>query len=120
MVWRTVFADPSVSTPFRDRVDEIVRVRDAPPRPGHGAVDAESTSTELTKQGLFAADNVATFHWRIELDDHQVRELFSTFSDWSPQEVDRAGIAVVDLGGQVVEHYTTWLIVLRPLHPSTG
>lgn len=114
LVWRNVFGDPSVTTPFRDRVAEIVRARDAPPRPGPDAEDVEATSTELTRRGLFVVDDISTFRWRTELDDQQVRRLFSTFSDWSAREVERAVDATVDLGGHVVEHYTTWLIVLSP------
>lgn len=43
-----------------------------------------------------------------------MRGLFGTFSDWTGEEVDRAAAAVQDLGGRVVEHYRSWLIVLRP------
>lgn len=114
LVWRNVFADPSISTPFRDRVDEIVGARDRRPRPGPDAADVEAVSAELTRRG-FAVDKTSTFRWNIELDALQVHRLFSTFSDWSAQEVDQTVEAVVELGGQVVEHYTTWLIMLRPL-----
>lgn len=114
LVWRNVFGDPSVMTPFRDRVAEIVRARDARPRRGPDAEDVDATSTELTKRGLFAVEDISVFRWSIELDDHQVRRLFSTFSDWSAPEVDQAVEAVVDLGGHVVEHYRSWLIVLSP------
>lgn len=114
LVWRNVFGDPSVTTPFRDRVAEIVRQRDASPRPGPDAEDVAATSAELTRRGLFAVDDISTFRWSIELDSQQVRRLFSTFSDWSTREVNQAVQAVVDLGGRVVEHYTSWLIVLSP------
>ncbi len=85
LVWRNVFGDPSITTPFRDRVAEIVRARDAPPRPGSNAEDVEATSTELTRRGLFAVEDISTFRWSIELDGAQVHRLFSTFSDWSAQ-----------------------------------
>jgi hypothetical protein len=43
-----------------------------------------------------------------------VHGLFSTFSDWSPTEVDEAAAAVSVLGGRVVEHYSSWLLVAEP------
>jgi hypothetical protein len=39
--------------------------------------------------------------------------LFTTFSNWSAAEVDEAARAARDLGGSVIEHYETPLIVLR-------
>ena len=87
--------------------------RNAPPRPDL-AEELETASLALTRSGLFAREAVHTFCWSIELDQQQVHRLFTTFSDWSADEVDRAASAVRELGGTVVEHYMSWLIVLRP------
>jgi SAM-dependent methyltransferase len=114
LVWRNVFGDPDAATPFRERVAEIVRARRAPPRPGPDAEDPAATRGELTRSGLFTADDTFVFRWSIELDDRHVHRLFSTFSDWTADEVDRAAAAVRELGGRVVEHYQSWLIVLTP------
>ena len=35
-----------------------------------------------------------------------------------PVRIQSAADAVVALGGRVVEHYLSWLIVLNPLHPA--
>ena len=75
----------------------------------------ESTAAELTSGGLFSAEEASTYRWRITLNEEQVRRLFTTFSDWSADEVDSAARAVRDLGGHVDEHYQSWLIVLRPV-----
>lgn len=114
LVWRNVFGDPDVPTPFRARTDEIVRARTRPPRPGPDAEDASVTVAELTCSGLFRADAVRTFRWSVDLDAQQVHRLFTTFSDWTPDEVDAAARAVRDLGGTVTEHYLSWLIALHP------
>ena len=114
LVWRTVFGDPAVPTPFRERVARIVRERGAPRRSGPDAEDPVATAAALTRTGLFSADGTAVLRWSVELDAQQVRGLFGTFSDWTGEEVDRAAAAVLDLGGRVVEHYRSWLIALRP------
>lgn len=112
LVWRQVFGDHAVSTPFRDRIAAIVADRSAPPRSSFDMGDLAATRTALTSGGLFRVDEQALFRWRIELDDRQVHGLFSTFSDWSAEEVERAAAAVRELGGRVVEHYQSWLLVL--------
>lgn len=114
LVWRNVYGDPSVRTPFRDRVAKIVRERSAPTRCGPDPEDPVATASRLTGTGLFSVEHTATFRWDIELSSEQVHDLFSTFSDWSPAEVDRAADAAQDLGGRVVEHYSSWLIILAP------
>lgn len=117
LVWRNVFGDPDVSTPFRDRIARIVADREAPPR----ADDAEelgATERALTRSGLFSREAAHTYRWSIELDHEQVHRLFTTFSNWTPDEVERAASAVAELGGRVVEHYMSWLIVARPLVPT--
>lgn len=118
LVWRNVFGDPSRPTPFRDRVEAIVRGRQAPERPGPDAEDVDAMTAALTSRSLFVATQVHRYRWSIELDAQQVHDLFTTFSDWSPSEVDRATAAARDLGGRVLEHYGSWLVVLEPV-PTT-
>ena len=119
LVWRNVFGDPTVTTPFREQIARIVAERNAPPR-ADLAEELEATAVALTRTGLFSREAVHTFRWSIELDQRQVHRLFTTFSDWSADEVDRAAAAVADLGGRVVEHYTSWLVVARPRAPADG
>ncbi len=120
LVWRNVFGDLSIRTPFRDRVHEIARARTRPPRPGPDAEDVDVTAAELTRSGLFEIAEVRRFAWDVDMGTEQIRRLFTTFSDWTPDEVDAAARAVDDLGGTVTEHYLSWLIALRPTHaPAT-
>jgi len=113
-VWRTAYGDPSVAiTPFRERVAEITARRGAPPRPGPGELETAAWVDRLTAGGHFRATHVQQFHWRIELRTDQVRDLFTTFSNWNAAEVEQAARAVDELGGRVVEHYVTPLIVLE-------
>ncbi len=113
-VWRTAFGDPSVPlTPFRQRVGQITARRGGPPRPGPGELETQAWVERLTGSGYFVATHVAHFPWAIELSAAQVRDLFTTFSDWSADEVQQAAEAVDELGGRVVEHYVTPLIVLE-------
>lgn len=115
LVLRTVFGDPAASpTPFRERVAEIVRERTSPPSPGPDAINVAAVAATLIRSGLFTVDDIRTFRWAIEFNESQVRDLFSTFSDWTAQEVDRAAEAVREIGGRVVERYLSWLIVARP------
>lgn len=114
VVFRHAFGDPTVApTPFRARVAAITGRRSGPPRPGPGELDTQEWATRLGGDGRFAPSHVEEFRWRAELSADGVRDLFSTFSDWSPDEVAEAGRAVEDLGGRVVEHYVVPLIVLR-------
>jgi len=114
-VWRTAFGDPAAAvTPFRQRVAAITARRaDAPPRPGPGELDTEAWVHELSGGGHFVAVHVEEFRWTIELRSDQVRDLFTTFSNWTPAEVEEAAEAAQALGGRVTEHYVTPLIVLR-------
>lgn len=118
LVWRNVFGDPSFHTPFRDRVAQIVRERRVPARPGPDPEDHIATASRLTSTGLFSVEHTATFRWDMELSREGVHDLFSTFSDWSPAEVDRVSHAAQELGGRVVEHYSSWLIILAPTCPD--
>lgn len=114
LVWRHVFGDPQRRpTAFRDRVYEIVRARPAAPA-RQSAEDLAATAGRLTASGLFDVEEAATFLWDAELSSEQVGRLFATFSDWSAHEVRQAAAAVDDLGGVVLEHYSSWLLVLAP------
>jgi len=113
LVWRNVFGDPAVETPFRDRLADIVRARGDRQVPRTDTESWESTAAELTSGGRFSAEETSTYRWRITLDEEQVRRLFTTFSDWSADEANEASRAVRDLGGRVVEHYVTPLLVLE-------
>jgi SAM-dependent methyltransferase len=120
LVWRTVFGDPrAAATPFRERVQRIVAERRGSRATAWDAEDGDATARVLGSSGLFAVDSVSTFRWSTELDAPSVRRLFATFSDWSPEEVQRAAVAVEELGGTVLEHYLSWLIVLRPVPSSS-
>ncbi|MHA7987557.1 class I SAM-dependent methyltransferase [Rathayibacter sp. CAU 1779] len=123
-VWRNVFGDPDVATPFRDRVETIVRRRASQParrgalQPSRRLPDAENmdaTAERLTRDGAFLVESATTYRWSMELDADRVERLFGTFSDWSQDEVAQAGAAVRELGGTVQEHYQSWLILVRPL-----
>ncbi len=125
LVWRNSFGDPEAAvTPFRRHVRDIVAERRGPRRSGPADVDTAGWAGLLTASGLFTLELVEHFRWSIELDEDQVRGLFTTFSDWSAAEVDAAGRAVRRLGGRVVEHYVTPLIALRAVgdeqQPSDG
>jgi SAM-dependent methyltransferase len=111
-VWRTVFGDLDIRTPFRDRVAEITDRR--PDAVGaRRTLPVEDVMPTVTAGGLFTAVDASTFRWRIDLTSAQVRALFSTFSDWSTDEVEEASRYVDDLGGSVTEHYVTVLFVCR-------
>ncbi|WP_459643915.1 class I SAM-dependent methyltransferase [Kineococcus sp. NUM-3379] len=114
-VWRTAYGDPSVPpTPFRERVAQITDRRREPPRPpGPGELDTAAWVDRLTCSGHFRTSRVEHFTWAVELSTEQVRDLFTTFSNWNAAEVAEAARAVEELGGQVLEHYVTPLIVLQ-------
>jgi len=116
-VWRNVFGDDSIETPFRRRVDQIVAQRTsaaAPRPPGRPSLD------ELTEGGWFDPVDSQRWRWSSDLTTDQVRRLFQTFSDWTSAEVDAAAEAVDDLGGRVTEHYQTLLHVLRRTSTPAG
>jgi SAM-dependent methyltransferase len=110
--WWNVFGDPSVRTPFREVVDEVTARRT--PRPPHrpSPVDTGSWSEELSADGWFLPVQTRTWSWQVDLDASQVHDLFSTFSDWTDDEVDEVTSAAERLGG-VTEHYRTVLYVLQ-------
>jgi len=110
-VWRNIFGDQSVETPFRARVAEIVADRErrnpGPPRP-----PAQPSMDELAAGGWFEPVRSERWRWSIELDGEQIRRLFLTFSDWTAAEAEAAGAAVDELGGRVTEHYQSMLHLL--------
>jgi SAM-dependent methyltransferase len=113
LVWRNVFGDAEAEvTPFRREIERIV-ARLGTSRPGNHEV-MESTAEKLSRSGLFSVEQTHTYRWTIDLTSDQVRGLFSTFSDWAPEEVEHAASAAARLGETVSESYTSWLIVASP------
>jgi SAM-dependent methyltransferase len=112
-VWRHVFGDPSVTTPFRHRLTEIVARREdsAQARQRHRA--QFDWTDALTVNGLFDSVHHEHFRWSVDLSPGQVHDLFRTFSDWEPHEVDEVAAVVDELGGTVTEHYGTTLAIVR-------
>ncbi|WP_285598778.1 class I SAM-dependent methyltransferase [Kineosporia sp. NBRC 101731] len=120
-MWCNVFGDPSVPVmPFRERVAQVVERRPpGPPRPGPGELATAAWVDALEAGGFFERVLVEEFAWAITFDRAQVHDLFTTFSDWSADEADEVARAVDDLGGRVVVHYRTPLVVLRRVGGST-
>lgn len=120
-VWRHVFGDPAAPvTPFRERITAITARRAGEePRPGPGELQTHDWVRRLTAGHRFTATHVEQFRWSVELRTDQIRDLFTTFSNWSAAEVDEAALAADDLGGRVQEHYVTPLIVLARV-PAPG
>ncbi|MBF6331143.1 class I SAM-dependent methyltransferase [Nocardia transvalensis] len=114
-VWRNAFGAPAAAvTPFRERVAAITARRgEQHRRRGPGELDTDAWMDRLTSSGHFAAMHVEQFSWTIELRSDQIHDLFTTFSNWNPAEVDEAAQAAHDLGGRVTEQYVTPLIVLK-------
>jgi SAM-dependent methyltransferase len=119
-VWRTIFGDDTMApTPFRERVERIVAARPAQPETG-AAREERPTVEELTRTGWFAHVDTMRWRWSVDLSIAQVRHLFSTFSNWTPTEVEAAAAAAAECGGTVTEHYSTILHVLTATRPSDG
>lgn len=111
-VWRTVFGNDAVSTPFRERVGQIVAERGAE----QGNADRREdrpTMAELSAGGYFVPVDSYRWPWSVKLNTEQVRNLFSTFSDWAAAEVDAAAQAADACGGKVTEHYVAVMHLLR-------
>jgi len=109
-VFRTIFGDETVQTPFRDRVNQIVATREpdgkaTPPEP-------RPTMAELSADGHFQPARSGRWRWTVDLTTDQVTRLFSTFSDWTEEEVQAVRAAAEDCGGVVTEHYQSVLHVL--------
>lgn len=75
LVFRNVFGDSAVTTPFREKVAEIVRLRNSPNR--NDTENAHTTAADLTHARLFEVEDISTYRWSITLDEQQVRGLFS-------------------------------------------
>lgn len=117
-VWRNVFGDPSmpVST-FRERVAAITARRDDQAgRHASTELDTEMWARRLIATGHFVVRRIEHFRWVIDLDTEQTRALFTTFSNWTGEEVSEAADTVHELGGVVTEHYLTPLIILDRVH----
>ncbi|MEO7016794.1 MAG: class I SAM-dependent methyltransferase [Leifsonia sp.] len=112
-VWRNAYGDPqALMTPFRERVAEIVARRGSDVRRAPGETETSKWARVLSAGGFFVVCHVEEFRWSIELDATGLRELFTTFSDWTPSEAAEVGRAAEDLGGLIEERYVTPLIVL--------
>lgn len=113
-VWRHVFGDPTAPvTPFRERMADVERRRGTvAPRPGPADVDTAGWVGRLGAGGYFDVRVVEELRWSVDLDADQVRDLFTTFSEWTRDEADAVARAVQALGGRVTEHYVTPLLVL--------
>jgi SAM-dependent methyltransferase len=117
-VWRTVFGDESVETPFRNCVKEIVSRRD---KKGEGPTqDARPTMEELAAGGWFEPGRTEHWRWSIDLSGQQTGLLFKTFSEWTSEEAAAAEQAARDLGGRVPEHYQSVLHQLRRTEPESS
>jgi hypothetical protein len=111
-VWRTVFGDDTVPrSSFRERVDGIVAARSAGPQVG-APREQRPTIEELTGARLFAHVDTMRWRWSVDLSTARIRRLFSTFSDWTPPEVEAAAAAAAADPGIVTEHYSSVLHVL--------
>jgi SAM-dependent methyltransferase len=118
-VWRTVFGDDLVTTPFREHVDRIVAARQVLPEPA-ASRDERPTMEELADEGWFAPVDTMRWRWSVDLTTEQIRRLFSTFSDWTTAEVEAAAGAADRCGGTVTEHYTSVLHLLETSLPATS
>nr|WP_272914084.1 class I SAM-dependent methyltransferase [Ornithinimicrobium cerasi] len=114
-VCRTAFGNPAAPlTAFRERVSQIAARRTPVPSGSTpGELDTASWARRLTASGHFVTTHVEEFAWTVELTTAQVKDLFTTFSNWTAAEVEEAACAVEDLGGMVLEHYLTPLILMR-------
>lgn len=115
-VWRNAYGDPrSAVTPFRERVNEIVARRgDETPR-RFDEFETEKLAASLSASGHFEVRHIEEFRWTWVLDPIQLRDLFTTFSNWTPHEAEEVRQAAEDVGGPVQEHYVTPLIVMNSI-----
>lgn len=119
-VWWAVFGDPSVRTPFRDRLDRIARDTgrhrpdDDLPRP----LRTDDRVAELGDGGLFEVEEAVVLPWPLAMTPAALRDLFTTFPTWGedPTALDLvadAARASVGRDGTVEEHYLCALYVAR-------
>ena len=108
--FRTIFGDATVHTEFRERVKQIVAAREQlSDRP---SPETRPTMAELSAGGHFEPVRSERWRWRIDLTADQVTRLFSTFSDWTDNEVRAIRAAADDCGGMVTERYESVLHLL--------
>jgi hypothetical protein len=110
-VWWTVFGDPSVRTPFRERVQEISNPSGAPDT-RRTALETGAWEADLSEGGWFRPRATEVLRWTVELTSEQVRDLFTTFPTWTGEQIAQVRAAAEELGGRVLEHYVTVLYVL--------
>ncbi len=110
-VWRTVYGDPRIQTPFRDAVSQIVAARPAQV-PVYDPLTPRPTIDELEAGSWFTHQASREWTWSVQLDPHQLRRLFETFPDWAPAELDALEAAALR-AAPVIEHYVTILHILR-------
>ena len=110
--WWTVFGDPDVSTPFRERVHAISNPEGRPDTRRTG-LDTVAWEADLTQGGWFAHVATEVVPWSTDLTAGQVRDLFATFPTWTADQIDAVAGAAEELGGTVTEHYATGVYVLR-------
>ena len=75
---------------------------------------------ELTYGGWFAPVDTMRWRWSVDLTTEQIRRLFSTFSGWTPAEVEAAAAAADECGGKVTEHYNSVLHLLTATPPTAS
>jgi SAM-dependent methyltransferase len=108
--FRTIFGDVTVHTEFRERVKQIVAAREQ--LSDRLSPEARPTMAELSAGGHFEPVRSERWRWSIDLTADQVTRLFSTFSDWTDEEVRAIRAAADDCGGIVTEHYESVLHLL--------
>ncbi|HEX4685648.1 MAG TPA: class I SAM-dependent methyltransferase [Nocardioides sp.] len=117
-VFRTNFGDDAVETEFHDRVNQIVAARG--PKTGASSPEWRPTMVELSAGGYFQPVRTEDWRWSVDLTTDQVTRLFSTFSDWTDEEVDAVRAAADACGGVVTEHYRSGLRVLTRMAVATA
>lgn len=111
-VWRHVFGDPSIRTPFRDGVNQVF-ARSSRPETQEPSREDRPTMAELSDDGWFVPVETRVWRWSPELTTDQVRRLFSTFSNVTPDEVHGVAAVADACGGVVTDHFSCRLHLLQ-------
>lgn len=120
-VWRTVYGDPRIRTPFREAVDRIVDARAGRVAQRSDPLHPRPAVDELEHDGTFSLVGTWRWPWQIDLTAPRLRSLFATFSDWADErELDAVEAAAEAQPGPVTEHYVTVLHLLRSTRPRPG